>query len=267
MKKEIKTKSTIFHDKIADKYESEYSGNYWKLYFDITYANIRKYLPKKGAVILDAGGGTGFWSRKLAKIGYKMICTDISQGMLNKGLEISSKEKLNDKIEFKYADIMNMQDFNDSSFDMVIAEGDPVGYCGNAKKAVKELSRVARKGSFVVVSIDSYYSRLNRMVSRRDFNKLPLLEKKHKTLFGSGEYYEHDFTIEELKDLFQKNGLKVIEIIGKPVFARSIPREEVETVLSDKKMYNKILNLELKYNKEPSIIGLSGHIQIVGKKV
>lgn len=267
MKYMKKTQSTIFHDKIAEKYGSEYSGYYWKLYFDITFANIKKYLPKKDSLILDAGGGTGVWSRKLAKLGFRMVCTDIAQKMLDAGSKIAKKEKLSDKIEFKYADIMGMDDFNSNSFDMVIAEGDSVGYCGNPQKAVKELSRVVKKGSYVVISIDSFFSRLNRMIAKRDFSQLSILEKKHKTIFPNGDYLEHDFTVRELRNLFENNGLKVVEIIGKPVFARSISRDEIEKVLSDKKMYNKILRLELKYNNEPSIVGLAGHIQIVGKKI
>ncbi|MFA4960143.1 MAG: class I SAM-dependent methyltransferase [Candidatus Pacearchaeota archaeon] len=261
-----KTKSTIFHDKIAENYESNYSSNYWKFYQDITYGNLKKYLPKKNSLILDAGGGTGFWSRKLAKQNYRLICTDISQKMLDTGVKIAKKEKTSEKIKFLNSDITNMKEFTDNFFDLAIAEGDPVGYCENADKAIKELSRVTKKGKYVIISIDSYFSRLNRMVAKQDFKQLGLLESKHKTSFSDGSYYEHDFTIRELKNLFEKNNLDVIEIIGKLVFIRSIPREEIEEVLSNKKMYKNLLKLELKYNSEPSIIGLSGHIQIVGKK-
>jgi len=261
-----KTKSTIFHDNLASKYESEYSGYYWKLYFDITLNHIKKFLPKKKCNILDAGGGTGFWSRKLAKLGHKVTCTDIAQKMLDTGCSISEKEKLNKKIDFVNADIMDMRQFKDNSFDFVLAEGDPVGYCGDPNKAIKELSRVAKKGSYVVVSIDSFFSRMNKMVSRANFKELNMLEKNHQTTFPGGGYLEHDFTVEEFKSLFEENGLKVINIIGKPVFARSIPRDEVEKILSSKKIYDQILKLELRYNNEPSIIGMSSHIQIIGKK-
>jgi ubiquinone/menaquinone biosynthesis C-methylase UbiE len=78
-----KTKSTIYHDKIAEEYESSYSEPYWRLYFDVTWHNLKKYLPKKkGARILDAGGGTGYWSRKLAKRDFYVVCSDVAQRML-----------------------------------------------------------------------------------------------------------------------------------------------------------------------------------------
>lgn len=103
------------------------------------------------------------------------------------------------------------------------------------------------------------------MVSTNNYKELKMLETKHQTTFPGGSYLEHDFTVKELKDLFEKNNLKVVDIIGKHVFAKSIPN--VEKVLSNKRTYDKVLKLELKYNREPSIIGLSSHLQIVGKKV
>jgi len=141
-----KTKSTLFHDNIAEKYESSYTDPYWQLYFKVTWHNLEKYLPKKKkANILDAGGGTGLWSRKLAKLGFNLICTDIAQKMLDVGIKQAKKEKLSNQIEFKNVDITNMKCFKDNSFDMVIAQGDPVGYCGNSQKAIKELSRVTKR--------------------------------------------------------------------------------------------------------------------------
>lgn len=262
----LQTKSTAFHNKIAEDYESSYVSNYWSFYKDIAFANIKKYLPRKGSLVLDAGGGTGFWSRKLAKMGYGIVCADIAQKMLDAGKKYAEKEELLDKIEFRKSDILNMKEFADKTFDFVIAEGDPVGYCGNPDKAIKELSRVAKRGAFIIVSVDSFFTMLGRMISKNDFKGLKLLEKKHESITPHG-YSEHDFMVDELKNLFVKNRLKVVEVIGKPVLTRFVPMDKLEEMLSDKKFYRKLLDLETKYNNEPSIAGLGGHIQIIGKKM
>jgi ubiquinone/menaquinone biosynthesis C-methylase UbiE len=262
-----KTKSTIFHDKIATKYESAYKNPYWNLYSEITWHNLKKYLPKKKkAIILDAGGGTGLWSRKLAKLGFNVVCSDVAQKMLDVGMKSAKKEKLDKKIEFKYADITNMKDFKNNSFDMVIAQGDPVGYCGNPKKAIKELSRVAKRGVHISVSIDSFYSVLGRLLFNKDFKQIDKLLKTHITEFR-GKYPQYNFTIDELKKMFESAGLKVIDVIGKPIFTRFIPREKLNKMLLNKKFFNKMLEIENRFNNEPSIVGLSGHIQIIGKKL
>jgi len=67
--------------------------------------------------------------------------------------------------------------------------------------------------------------------------------------------------------MFESSGLKVVDIIGKPVFTRFIPREKLNTMLKDKTFFKKLLEIENRFNNEPSIVGLSGHIQIIGKKL
>jgi len=90
-----KSKSTVYHDMIAKEYELSYSDPYWQLYHEVTWHKIKKYLPtKEGAKILDAGGGTGYWSRKLATQGFLVVCSDIAQKMLDAGLQFAKSEKL-----------------------------------------------------------------------------------------------------------------------------------------------------------------------------
>jgi hypothetical protein len=45
-----------FYDRIAEDYDKEYDTPYMKLYNEITWGNIKRFLPKrKNAIILDAG--------------------------------------------------------------------------------------------------------------------------------------------------------------------------------------------------------------------
>lgn len=116
-----------FYDKAAKDYDKEYEEPYWRLYQEITWQNIRRFLPKrKNAVILDAGGGTGFWAIRLARLGYHVVLTDISKNMLKVAGEKIGKEKLQDKIETRIVDIRDMSCFKPDLFDMALAEGDPV---------------------------------------------------------------------------------------------------------------------------------------------
>jgi len=60
-------------------------------------------LPKDidKSLVLDAGGGTGLglWSIKIAKMGYNMILSDISSGMLKIAEEKIKDQNLNGKIK------------------------------------------------------------------------------------------------------------------------------------------------------------------------
>lgn len=83
-----------FYEKTAGEYDKGYESPYYQLYHEITWENIKRFLPKnEEAVILDAGGGTGYWAIKLAKQGFKVVMTDIAENMLKITNEKIKKEK------------------------------------------------------------------------------------------------------------------------------------------------------------------------------
>lgn len=260
------TKSTKFHNEISQKYEKEYQTPYWNLYHEITWEHIKKYLPKdKKYPILDAGGGTGYFSRRLAKFGFNVVCSDVAEKMLNAGRKIVKNTSLADKINFVVSDITDMKKFENNSFSLVLAEGDPVGYCGDPQKAIKELARVARKGSAIIVSVDSLFSVMDRMISDKKFKLLPKLLETHVSDFF-GQYPQYNFSTEELRKLYSRNNISVDSIIGKTVFTRFIPRDKIDELLANESFYKQILKLELSFNNETSIVGFADHIEIAGIK-
>ena len=249
MMRDKKEEVEEFYDKIAEEYDKLYESPYWKLYHEITWQNIKQFLPKKkNAFILDAGGGTGYWAIKLAKLGYKVILTDISEKMLKVAKRKIKKQKLEKRIEIRRVDIRDMSCFPSNCFDMTLAEGDPVSYCLKPKKAIRELARVVKPNSHVIVSVDSKYPVISRLIAEESFNKIPkfirsgILEHEHKF---------QAFSPEELRSLFENSGLKVIRIIGKPILVQVIPKEKREEII--KKHFRKILNLELKYCDNPEL--------------
>lgn len=251
-----------FYNKIAREYDKQYETPYWKLYHEITWSNIKKFLPKKkGALILDAGGGTGYWAIKLAKLNYRVVLTDISEEMLKVAELKVKKEKLEDRITIKKADITNMACFPSNHFDMALAEGDPVSYCLKPKKAVRELARVIKFKAHVIVSVDSKYPAISKLIAESSFDKLPAFIKSGVL---KKEYKCQTFTPEELRKIFENAGLKVVRIIGKPVLVQLISKEKRDGLI--KKWFRKILNLELKFCDKSSLIGMGGHLEIVGVK-
>ena len=139
--------STEYHNKIAQKYDESYTVTFWKFYHDLTWKYIQRFLPENinKSLILDAGGSTGIWSIKIAKLGYNIILTDISKGMLSVAKQKIEEENLTSKIQIVESDIINMPEFENDTFDLILAEGDPISYCSNPESAVSELSRVCKK--------------------------------------------------------------------------------------------------------------------------
>jgi S-adenosylmethionine-dependent methyltransferase len=260
-----------FYNAIAEEYDKEYETTYMRLYNEITWSNLKRYLPKKkNAVVLDAGGGTGYWAIRLAQYGYKVVLTDISDIMLKAAQRKIEQENLQQNIETRLVDIRDMSCFPSEYFDLVMAQGDPVSYCLDPEKALSELSRTVKMNGHVLISVDNKYAMIPRFIREKAFDELTEFlrtgiltqEEMPGSLVGSFRFQA--FTPEELRSLFTTCGLQVVRIIGKPILTHLVPREGREKIL--KECFERVLSLELKFCDNPSLVGIGGHLEVVGLK-
>lgn len=267
----MKSKVEAFYDKEAPAYDEEYEKDpfYTRIYKPITWDNIKRFLPPEGGLILDAGGGTGHWAIPLARLGYYVVLTDISQGMLDVALRKVEAEGLTDRVEIMRLDICDMSPLPDEHFDLVMAQGDPISYCGDPEAAVREMTRVAKRGAYVIASVDSRFQVIHYM-RELDFDSAEAFledgEDEWPAEDPSLRFPFHAFTVSELKALFERNGLRVVRVLGKPVFFHRLPEEVRKAVLSDEEALKRLLEIEMKYADDPGWAGSGGHIEIVGIK-
>jgi len=263
-------------ESIYDKYAKDYSGDFAPTTFDtsrsalsfandITWHFITKYLPKNKSIkILDAGAGDGYWSEKLAKLGYKnIVLSDISQEMLNEARNRFNKIK-NHNCEFVKADISNMKEFKANSFDFVFSQFDPVSYCMKPAEAMKELARVAKKNAFIVASLDTKFRRVPELISAGQIKEAKHLLKTN--ISYDFVHPQHNLTWEELERFSKNAKLKVIDIIGAPVFMHQVNEKVLEKLEKDSVIRKELLKIEMDNCTNKSLINFAGHLQIVCKK-
>jgi SAM-dependent methyltransferase len=266
------TQSEAYHDHEAQGYDAKYDEIpfFTKIYEPVTWDNICRFLPPLPARILDAGGGTGRWTLPLAKLGYDVTLTDISQGMLDAAGAKLEAAGLAKRVTILRQDICDMAALPTESFNMVLAEGDPVSYCEDHVAAIHELARVARVGAHVLVSVDSRIGAVYAL-GRLDWNAADDLLRT-----GQMQWWEenrqfafpiHAFTISELTGLFEANGLRVVRVLGKPVFFSRLPVEAREKILADEGLTRRMVDLECRYADEPGWAGAGGHIEVAGIRV
>lgn len=254
------------HDWESEIYDADYFQHF-RLYHEVTLDNIRRFLPKaKDKPILDAGGGTGIWSVELARMGYRVVLTDISRGMLKQAEKKIAELKLCDQVETMVSNICNMLEFEDGQFAMVLCEGDPLSYCGNHRTAIKELVRVLEPGGTLVASVDNRAAAVNWLRDKDDRDAVQrLLETGEVAMPQKREgslYVVHAFTPDELRELWESSGLSVERIIGKLVVANRLACFRSE----DAAIQQWLLALELKYNDNSAFYPWSGHLEIAGRK-
>ena len=171
---------------------------------------------------------------------------------------------MQNKTETRVADIRDMSCFTSNQFDMALAEGDPVSYCLNPERAVSELARVVKPNAHVIISVDSKYPIISRLIAEKSYYQLSKLSRTGIIKPRKGEFEFQAFTPEELKVLFKRCGLKLVRIIGKPILTQFLPKEDRDRII--KEDYRRILHLELGFCDIPSLVGAGGHLEAVGLK-
>jgi ubiquinone/menaquinone biosynthesis C-methylase UbiE len=206
----------------------------------------------------------------LARQGYEVTLTDISQGMLDVAREKLLASGLLGQVAILQQDIRDMADLDDEAFDLVLAEGDPLSYCQDPMAAVRELARLARVGAHVIASVDSRIACLYYL-NQLDFEAAARLLRSGQ-LAWRGETDEfsfpiHAFTVAELTGLFEAHGLRVVRVLGKPVFFRRLSADTQAQILADDKLTQRMVELECRYADDPAWAGSGGHIEVTGIRI
>ncbi|MGD2072249.1 MAG: methyltransferase domain-containing protein [Candidatus Thorarchaeota archaeon] len=255
-----------YYDEKAPYYDGEYKTLHDDIYRDITWDNMVRFLPNStDSLILDMGGGTGEWAIPLAKKGYSVVLADISRGMLRQARLKCEAEGL-ENVEFHRVDICDMSCFPDEHFDMVLIQGDPLSYCSDAERAVRESWRVLKKEAFCIASVDNRYRMVIKLISLGRWTELQEFLTKGTAVFQTGFTIRY-FSPQELTTLMKDAGFQPVRLVGKPVFLSTLPHKMGSAVLKQEELYEKMLQLELDHCDDPSLLGGAGHLEIVAKKV
>lgn len=246
---------------------------YHRLEFDTTLHFLKKHLPAKG-LILDAGGGPGRYTIKLAKQGYDVILWDITPANLELAKKQIKKARLQNRVkEVVEGSIVDLSRFADNTFDAVICLGGPLSHVLNNKErdiAISEMIRVAKRGAPIFVSV---MSRLSVLVSElKSFQheiEQPLFKKIRDTgsyRGGSGFTACHFFLPEELNDLFAKQKVKILDLVGLEGIGSHF-QEKINKLAKNKKRWKVWLETHYKTCTHPVTVGISEHILIICKKM
>jgi len=273
MNKEEKLTKKLYGGYAEEEWKRLEENSYFWLEYETTMNFLKKYLPKKG-LILDAGGGPGRYTIKLAKKNYNVTLLDLVPENLKIAKKQIKKAKVENKVkEIVEGSIIDLSKFKDNSFDAVICLGGPLSHVGpekNRKKAISELIRVAKKNALIFISVMGKFGVLmNSLRIRQNDIKLKSFEK----LYKDGEDniwrkkgYCHFFTAEEFENSLKKENIRIIDKIGLEGIAT--PSRQITKELFKKEPLIKKNWLKMHYNtcRHPTVVDLSAHIMIIVKK-
>lgn len=250
---------------------------YNMLEYIVTMHYLEKHLPLEG-LILDAGGGPGRYTVELARRGYDVVLFDLSPVSLEyaqgKIEEAGVGERIRGIVE---GSITDLSEFEERTFDAVVCLG-PLSHLlerADRETAVKELSRVAKPGAPIFVSVIGLYGVFRVVLSR-----LPdeLLDPDHEEMFTKGihrvdwheegesgfteAYFFHPY---EVRELMEGAGVETIEMATCEGLSTGL-QEATNALYEDREKWDRWIEILLKTSNDPSILGSSDHFLYIGRK-
>lgn len=116
-----------FYDAIADYYPLFYKD--WDIQLEREGISLRSIFRKKGVIrVLVAACGVGTQAIPLAELGFEVVATDPSIGMLKKAQETADERGVFDKIQFERATFDELPDVLDGVFDAIVCKGNALAH-------------------------------------------------------------------------------------------------------------------------------------------
>ena len=261
-----------YYDEKSASYDEQFEMLYFRVYDAITWKYLEPYVPRKPtALVLDAGGGTGRWAVRMARMGCKVVLMDISQGMLKAAAKRIEKENLRQRIIIKKGSIAETGYANEA-FDMILCEH-ALFLLKDPTNVIKEFNRVLKKKSRLIVSVHNRYVQSLRSLERpspEDMNNALkiLLRKKYSSMTKNGNVRIHTWTPNEFRSMLETNGFQVERMVGKGV---TMPLRISKDLFMKKEypeeLFKKILEYEFVLCEKPDALALAGHLQTIARKL
>jgi ubiquinone/menaquinone biosynthesis C-methylase UbiE len=261
-----------YYDEKSRNYDETFSILYFRVFDAITWRYLEPYLPTNPkALILDAGGGTGRWTVRIAKKARKVVLMDISEGMLKAAAKRIKQEGMVDNVVIKKGDIARTG-YPDETFDLI--------FCEHALFLFKEpdillgeFARILKSKATLIISAHNRYvaslARLSDMPKSKDLKNalVLLLGRKNQFLTPDNRVCVFTWTPDEFRTMIERHGFQIEKIIGKGI---TMPLRISNKLFTRKKyseaLFNNILQFELALCDKSDALALAGHMQAIAHK-
>lgn len=205
--------------------------------------------------ILDAGGGFGFFSQKLARLGHEVVLCDISQEMLIQAQAHidASTEPLN--IELIHAPIQALSVEQNGVFDLILCHA-VVEWLTDAQRTMEGLLTMLKpNGLFSLMFYNKEAMRFHALISGNfDYVAADLKVKKKVRLTPT-----HPLYIQEVKQWFMDWEMTLISQSGVRVIHDYLKKSQAADFDCQK-----LLQMELEYSQHEPYISLGRYVHFLG---
>jgi ubiquinone/menaquinone biosynthesis C-methylase UbiE len=213
--------------------------------------------------ILDVGGATGAFSIPLARLGFNVTHLDFSPAMLE--IAIRKAEELKN-IRFLEGNAIDLSQFEDRSFDLVLNMDGPISSSGKeSERVIRESCRVAKKRLILTTAHRAWMFPLWIATSLKAaghllpavYNMLETGEwhpeqspEDQKLINEISSLHFKAYLPLELKQILEREGMKVLRVGGIGSLANLCDGETMKLILKDELLLQQFLELCERYDRE-----------------
>lgn len=224
------------YDALAKEYDKGFQSGYQTgIQNDIVFSTLKDFLDGRRYRILDAGGGTAFYSIPLAAQGHEVVILDLSKKMLEIAESKAKRLGVIDRVKLQLGDLENIKQPNES-FNVVLCHLS-LCYADSPSGALAEFSRVLRRDGILSLIVENkmYFSiseafkgNITEAIERFKKDTLFVTTPKLGTL--------RTFERQELLTLFEQAKFKPIKTLGLRIisdylsFTQKNLQDDVETL-------------------------------------
>jgi S-adenosylmethionine-dependent methyltransferase len=248
----------------ADKYAAYLKTPGGRLRSELAWENVRRFLPGNASECraLDVGGGTGFVSAQLARLGFEVVLLDGSEDMLRIARQETEARGVTARISFCHADVGQLpRIFEAESFDVVVCHN-LLEYTEDPSATIRDIAHVLRKdGVFSILVRNRAGEVLKEAVKSRDW-KLAAANLTAEMVVDSlyGEALRV-FTPVEVRNLCVRAGLEVVAECGVRVFCDYLAAESlIDTT------HGQVFELESTLGARPEFSAIARYIQAIARR-
>jgi S-adenosylmethionine-dependent methyltransferase len=248
----------------AEKYAAYLKTVAGGLRSELAWENLRRFLSRDASKhrALDVGGGTGFASMQLARLGYDVVLLDSSEQMLRVARQDADACGMTPRINFCQAETGQLRErFAAESFDFVVCHN-LLEYSEDASATVRDIAHVLRKDGVISVLVRNRAGEvLKDAVRSRDW-KLATADLTAETVVDS--LYGNRmrlFAPADVREMLARAGLEVVGEHGVRVFFDYVGIENPTD-----ETYSQIFELESELGARPEFLAIARYIQVIARR-
>jgi S-adenosylmethionine-dependent methyltransferase len=248
----------------AKKYESYLQTTVGRLRCDLSWENLRRFLPEQGCRgrALDLGGGTGVMSERLAKMGFEVVLLDHSEEMLGIARRAAERGGVVDRIDFRQADAGRLCDlFQRQSFDIVLCHN-LLEYVADPNAVIRYIAQIVRDQTVVSILVRNRAGEVLRAAIKSGNLKLAITNLSAETVVDS--LYNKAVRVFDPMGLIRElteAGLNAIDQYGVRVVS-----DYVSTENQDGESYRELFELELMLGAQPRFAAIARYSQLIARR-